>query len=267
MLRGVFCGFLFFCLTFVEVKSQDVLPALLTTYQTKNPKAIEARLSTFISSLREKQSNRSEEEFLRIVFNESHRKFFKTYKPYTQFPEVFEKGRYDCLSATSLLAVILEEFGYNFHLIETNYHIFISVQTETGPVLLESTDRVNGFVTNPEQIQERISTYKQNQLQASNSGSIHYQFDLNLYNVIQPGQLSGLLLFNQAVVAFNNQQYEVCALRLKEAVQIYDSPRTTEFAAILITAIANSSISDETKKDLIRPFAKYIRGNATVALR
>lgn len=267
MLRGVLCGVTLFCLAFAEVKSQDILPALLNTYQTQSPEAIEDRLNSFITNLRKKQQNRSDEEFLRIVFNESHRRFFKTYKPYTQFPEVFEKGKYDCLSATSLLAVVLDAFDYDFHVIETNYHIFISVQTENGTVLLESTDRVNGFVTNPQQIQERISMYKQNQLQASKSGSVHYQFDLNLYRVIQPKQLSGLLLFNQAVVAFNNQQYEVCALRLKEAVQIYDSPRTTEFAAILITAIANSSISDETKKDLIRPFAKYIRGNATIASR
>lgn len=267
MLRAVLCSVILFCLAFAEAKSQDILPALLNTYQTKNPEAIEARLHTFITNLREKQPNRSEEEFLRIIFNESHRRFFKTYKPYTQFAEVFEKGKYDCLSATSLLAVVFDAFDYDFHLIETNYHIFISVQTENGPVLLESTDRVNGFVTNPEQIEERVSTYKQNQLQASNSGSVQYQFDLNLYRIIQPKQLSGLLLFNQAVVAFNNQQYEVCAQRLKEAVLIYDSPRTTEFAAILITAIANSSISDETKKDLIRPFAKYIRGNANVASR
>jgi hypothetical protein len=267
MLRGFLCGVTVFCLAFAEAKSQDILPALLNTYQTKNQEAIEARLNTFVANLREKQPNRSEEEFLRIVFNEAHRRFFKTYKPYTQFPEMFEKGKYDCLTATSLLAVLLDEFEYDFHVIETNYHIFISVQTENGSVLLESTDKVNGFVTNPEQIQERISTYKQNQLQASNSESLHYQFDLNLYRIIQPKQLSGLLLFNQAVVAFNNQQYEVCALRLKEAVQIYDSPRTTEFAAILITAIANSSIGDEAKKDLIRPFAKYIRGNATVASR
>ncbi|HRG07731.1 MAG TPA: hypothetical protein PLJ08_04070 [Cyclobacteriaceae bacterium] len=267
MLRGVLCYVMLLCLAFAEAKSQGILPTLLSTYEAKKPEAIEARVNTFISTLRSRQSNRSEEEFLRMVFNESHRRFFKTYKPYTQFPEIFEKGKYDCLSATSLLAVVLDAFDYDFHLIETNYHIFISVQTENGPVLLESTDRVNGFVTNPEQIRDRISMYKQNQLSASNSGSVQYQFDLNLYRVIQPNQLSGLLLFNQAVVAFNNQQYEVCAQRLKEAVQIYDSPRTTEFAAILITAIANSSISDETKKDLIRPFAKYIRGNATVAAR
>lgn len=266
MLKKILIGALI-CFAFAEVKGKDILPALLTTQTAKDPAAIEARLNRFINDLRKKQINRSEQEFLRIIFDESHRKFFKTYKPYTQFPEVFEKGRYDCLSATSLLAIVLDEFGFDFHLIETNYHIFISVQTSTGVVLLESTDRFNGFVTTAQEIEKRIVSYKENQLQTSNSGRLHYQFDLNLYQVIQANQLSGLLLFNQAVVAFNNQQYETAASRLKEAIRIYDSPRTTEFAAILITAISTSTISEETKKDLIRSFAKYIRSNASVAAR
>jgi hypothetical protein len=252
-----------FCLAFAEVKGTDILPALLTTQASKDPAAIEARLNRFIADLRKKQPNRSEQEFLQLIFNEGHRKFFKAYKPYTQFPEMFEKGQYDCLSAISLLAIILDEFGYKFHLIETNYHIFISVQIRAGTVLLESTDRINGFVTKPEEIEKRVSSYKKNQLQVSNSSNPHYQFDLNLYQIIQPNQLAGLLLFNQAVVAFNNQHYETSALRLKDAVKIYESARTTEFALILITAIStNESLSDETKKDLIRPFAKYIRSNA-----
>jgi hypothetical protein len=45
MLRAVLCGVILFCLAFAEAKSQDILPALLNTYQTKNPEAIEARLT------------------------------------------------------------------------------------------------------------------------------------------------------------------------------------------------------------------------------
>lgn len=266
MLKGAF-GVILLFLAFAEAGAQSILPTLINTQPVNNPERIEGKVNDFIYDLKRKKENRNEQDFLKLVFNEAHKKFFKTYKQYAQFPDVFEKGRYDCLSATSLLAVVLDAFGYEFNLIETNYHIFISVQTTAGPVLMESTDRLNGFVTDPFEIHERISTYKTNQLQADNSNRIHYEFDLNLYHVIKPGQLSGLLLFNQAVVAFNNQQYEACALRLKEAVQIYDSPRTTEFAAILVTAISTSSYSPEMKKDLIRPFIKYIRGSATIASR
>lgn len=259
MLRLVLSSAIIFCLAFAQAKGGDILPSLLTTQNVKNPSAIEARIDRFITDLRKKQPNRSEQDFLQVIFQETHRKFFKTYKPYTQFSEVFKSGRYDCLSATSLLAIVLDEFGYAFHLIETNYHIFISVQTRNGTVLLESTDRLNGFVTEAQQIEQRISSYKENRVQPNSPGRLHYQFNLDLYQVIQANQLSGLLLFNQAVVAFNNQQYETCALHLTEAIRLYDSPRTAEFATILITAISNSAISDEMKKDLIRPFAKYVR--------
>jgi hypothetical protein len=256
------------CIAFAEAGAQSILPALIDSQSVGNADRIEGKVNNFIQDLDRKRANRNDQDFLRLVFHEAHKKFFKTYKQYAQFPEVFEKGRYDCLSATSLLAVVFHAFGYEFDLIETNYHIFISVQTSTGVILIESTDRLNGFVTNPSEIDVRISTYKANQLQADNTNRIQYRFDLNLYNIIKPSQLSGLLLFNQAVVEFNNQQYELCALRLREAVQIYDSPRTSEFAAILITAIStDASLTDETKRELIRPFVKYIRGNATIAAR
>ncbi|MBX2913778.1 MAG: hypothetical protein KF856_00770 [Cyclobacteriaceae bacterium] len=253
------------CIVFTEAKGNPILPQLLHTTAAKNPAVIEARVNRFIAELQGKRNNFTEQEFLELIFNESHRRFFKTYKPYTQFAEIFEKGKYDCLSATSLLAVVLQAFEYNYQIIETNYHIFISVQTETGLVLLESTDRLNGFVTATDKIEARIAAYRQNQVQTSNPTQINYQFDLNLYRVIEPEQLPGLLLFNQAVVAFNSRQYEICAQRLLQAVEIYDSPRTTEFAGILVMAIANSNYSAQLKKELIRPFSKYVRNNAVAS--
>lgn len=268
MLRVAKCVLVVICLAFTGAHAQPILPALLKSSDGLKKEKAEEEINRFTTRLADKKSHRNEEQFLQLIFSETHRRYLKNYKPYSQFSDIFEKkrGNYDCLSATSLLAVMLDTFGYKFHIIETNYHIFISVQTNSGAVLLESTDRLNGFVTDPEQIRQRITAYKQNSLQAGNSDRVYYQFDLNLYQIVQPHQLAGLLFFNQAIDAFNRQDLINSADKLKQSVHIYNSPRTSEFAAILVTAIAHSSIADETKKDLIRPFAKYIR-NTTVAVR
>lgn len=109
--------------------------------------------------------------------------------------------------------MVLEEFGYDFKIIETNYHIFLSVETDKGPVLLESTDRYNGIVTDPIQIEQRISTYRNNELfinpSSSQSDKAHYKYDLNLYHVVVTVSTPGLLYFNQAVTAYNSKNLEV----------------------------------------------------------
>ncbi|MCW5910582.1 MAG: hypothetical protein KIT62_05880 [Cyclobacteriaceae bacterium] len=266
MLRVVIGG-LMIIFAFVQADGQQLLTDLIHTSAPQKTETITRRVDAFVTRLAGKRESHTEKEFLQLIFAEAHRRHFKTYKPYTRFSEVFDKGRYDCLSATSFLAVVLQAFEYDFHIVETNYHIFISVQTSSGPVLLESTDRLNGFVEDVDQIQERITSYRQNKLQAADGNKVYHQFDLNLYQVVKPHQLSGLLLFNQAIVAFNNRDLADSAEKLKRAVQIYDSPRTSEFAAILITAIIHSSIHDEIKKELISPFSKYLHSSNTVAAR
>jgi hypothetical protein len=247
----------------------ELLPDLLASSPTGNSQDITARLTGFVSTLQHKQSKYSEQDFLKLIFRESHKKFFKHYQPYTQFSEIFERGYYDCLSATSFLSYVLNEFGYEYSVIETNYHIFISVETKDGSVLIESTDRFNGLVTDSKQISQRIATYRTNSLSInpSESDKVHYKYNLNLYQLVQPEQLPGLLYFNQAVTAFNNKDLIVCAAKLHKANKIYESPRNAELAVLLVKSVVESDLSEDEKGELVKPFVKYLRSASVIASR
>lgn len=251
-------------------QSIELLPGLLASSPTANEQEITAKLNRFVSTLQHKQSKLSEQDFLKLIFRESHKKFFKSYQPYTQFSEIFEKGTYDCLSATSFFSLVLSDFGYEYKIIETNYHIFISVQTDNGPVLVESTDRFNGFVTDSKQIEQRIANYRANTLSinpSEESDKVHYKYNLNLYQVVKPEQLPGLLYFNQAVIAFNHKKLVECAQKLDKANEIYESPRTAELAMLLVKSVVESNMNEGEKENLIRPFVKYLRSTSVIASR
>lgn len=220
-------------------------------------------MAEFVSGLQKKSKRYSEKNFLKIMFRESHHRYFKSYQLYAQFADIFEKGNYDCLSATSFLSVLLDEFDFDYKIIETNYHIFLYVETNDGPVLLESTDKFNGIVTDAQQIDERISTYKTNELviNPSETDKNYYDFSFNLYQQVLPYQLPGLLYFNQAVVAYNHKNLIECADKLIKASKIYESPRTAEFAVILVKSVVASDLDEQMKKELIRPFVKYLRNS------
>lgn len=244
----------------------DRFQALLQTAPVQQPESAIARMNQFMADLSIKRGKlKSDEKFLRYAFRESHKTFLHHYKAYSQFTEIFDSGNYDCLSATSFLTVILDEFGFEYKIIETNYHIFLVVTADQKQILLESTDKFSGVVTDDRLVNERISSYRENKLVSDASAdSYHYQYDLNLYQQVMPQQLTGLLYFNQAVNAFNLNDLSESSLKLKKAIRIYNSPRIAEFAVILVSKIAISELSEEEKKNLIRPFAAIIKAKAAV---
>lgn len=240
-------------------QAPDRFQALLHSAPSHQPQLATVQMNQFITELRLKRGKlKSDEAFLRYTFREAHKTFFKNYKAYSQFPEIFDSGNYDCLSATSLLSVVLDVFGFEYKIIETNYHIFMVVEGDQKQFLLESTDEINGIVTNEEVIKERLARYQENKMYSSSAGKYYYQYDLDLYQQVMPQQLTGLLYYNQAVTAFNSNDLVVCAQKLKKAIRIYNSPRIAEFAVILVSRIADSSLGEEEKKQLISPFASVI---------
>jgi hypothetical protein len=241
-----------FCLAFAEVKGTDILPSLISASNSKNSALIEKKVNRFVNELKNEKSHHSEVEFLHLLFNETHRKFLKVYKPYSGFSEIFEKGRYDCLTATSLLTVVLESFDFNFQIIETTSHVFIQVETEGGPILLESTDHANGFIQQPQEINQKIAAYKADNL-------AQYKLPVSIYKVIDTSELSGLLLFNQAIVAYNQKDWATSTYKILQASRIYISPRTSEFASNLVTAIVQSRYEEHIKRNLIRPLIPFVR--------
>jgi hypothetical protein len=117
--------------------------------------------------------------------------FYPLSRPIKNFCELHSIG---CIAA--LFSHVLERLNFRYEIIETNYHIFLIVQTSRGEVLLETTDRWGGFVTDKDAIAKRTGDYRSNQL-VSNDSDKKYQYSFKLYQAISPEKLTGLLYFNQ----------------------------------------------------------------------
>ncbi|MFN7494956.1 MAG: hypothetical protein ACK5RG_18700, partial [Cyclobacteriaceae bacterium] len=196
----------------------SILSALLETTPYSSRAAIQQEMDAFLQELQTKKFEaKNDVRFLKMVVNKSHRKFLKHYKSYAQFNRVFESGTYDCLSGTAFFSVVLDQLGYSYKIIETNYHIFLLVSTQQGEVLLETTDRVAGLKTSAKEISQTLAVYKQNRLSASVGEANYYLYQTQLFREVDAFQLSGLLYFNQAVVLYNRQPWELCAAHLATA--------------------------------------------------
>lgn len=207
-----------------------------------------ASFELFLKKLEKKQTTiKKEKDFVRFIFSKTHQEFLKDYHQYASFNDLFGNGAYNCLTGTILYSLILNHFDIPFEVIETNYHIFITVETKQGKVLLEATDPLQGFVDTPTGIEKRIATYKQNTLTASKSKLSYYEFNFDLFNKVSMEELQGLLYYNKAVDSFNHQQLEKAIQFLGKAHEIYSSSRIQEFSMILLHAVQQSDWNEEMK--------------------
>ena len=245
-------------------QSSVLLGNFLATSPVSAPTA-QHQLNEHITRLKSKQSKK-EITFLHQIFWATQKRFLKTYQAYEPFGELFESGKYDCLTATSLYSILLNEFDFEYSIIETNYHIFILVHTLQGDVLFETTDRYDGFVQDRSEIQKRIGTYQENVVASAKPKSNYYLYSFNLYTQISTSQMVGLLHFNQAVKAFNKQEWIPCANQLAITRKTYDSQRVKELALLLIQSVPMNE--ENMRNSILHQFKDYwMNDQQTVAKR
>jgi hypothetical protein len=229
-----------------------------TASHSRSKEEAQSRISNFVQEqLLKKGQKKSEVQFLNSLVKNTHQQFLKTYKPYTQINEPFETGTYDCLTGTALFSLIFTELGIHHKMIETNYHIFLLIESKEGRVLLETTDRLFGLKVKSKEVDQWLEKYQQNTLTASSTNSVYYQYKADLFREISLNQLPGLLYFNQAVVAFNSHDLATCVDQLEKAKRTYDNPRIKELALIVTEAVSASLLSEKEKYSLLIQLASF----------
>ncbi len=242
----------------------------LTSFGKVEGKAIASnkKLEDFIGKVSAKESGLTSRAFLNKVFFKTHAKFLKSFKEYATFTEIFTDGDYNCLTATALYSLILEQLNFEYKVVETNYHIFIIAKTTDGDVLLETTDPLNGFISGQKEIAARIAKYMVNSSGEQLSNKLYYQFNVALYNPIDVMNIPGLLHYNLAVDHYNQEKLIPAIDHLEKAQTYYTSQRLEEFSKIVLLTVVESNLQELEKLQLVRRL-QHIRqnqANTTVAM-
>ncbi|QOI96636.1 MAG: hypothetical protein HRU69_03650 [Flammeovirgaceae bacterium] len=192
---------------------------------------------------------RSESAFVRHIFTSTHRKFLKHFNAQATFGLLFKDGSYNCLTGTILYSLILSDFNIRHQVIETNYHIFILVNTEVGELLLEATDPINGLVIGADEISKRMRAYKATAptLTTAADDYMHYDFSFDLFDTVTIEELAGLLYYNLAIEAYNKQNLAQAVFYLNESISRYSSPRIEEMARLLLITVHESNLNASEK--------------------
>ena len=203
-------------------------------------KAYVQEFNTFVEMLKKKQKRyRTENQFLTFLFYRTHNKFLKHYEQYVTLTDLFEKGKYDCLTGTAFYTLLLDQLGYHYQIIETNYHALLLIDTPEGQYLFESTDFASGFLSDPLDIRERLDYYHNLSADRSEDGN-YYNFKHTQNYVIGLPEMVGLQYYNQAIKFYNQQQPQRANEYLEKALIFYQSPRIREFRKIVRSTLQSN---------------------------
>ena len=238
-------------------QQQQIITDIASTTSYEAGKTFIEKINQFTKSLESKRSN-SDIRFLHKVFYETHHTFLKKYEAYSSLDQLVYNGQYDCLTATTVYSSVLEMLGFDFKIVETNYHIFILVKISNKEILLETTDRLNGFVTDLASINTRISTYKSNAPAVNNQKGRSFEYSFHLLKEVKKADLAGLLYFNQAIKEFNKHNWTACLDLLGKSRTIYDSPRIKE-----ISDLARLMVTQDVSEEIIANKGELKTGKGT----
>ncbi|MEB2782922.1 hypothetical protein U3A58_21255 [Algoriphagus sp. C2-6-M1] len=168
---------------------------------------------------------------LRQIFQKSHQQLFQTYVQHSTFNDMLDEGRYDCVSASAALALLLDRYGFDYKVVETDYHVFIVVNYEDKDIILESTLPIGGMITAPTEVASYLAGYKADdsvQLKSVSQRLGAPKVDLSdnaIFRKVNLTQLAGLQYYNDAIAHFNEQSYLKASTQLNKALILYSSER------------------------------------------
>jgi hypothetical protein len=204
--------------------------------------ALSQKLENFIRKLRRKQHRyKSEERLVRYIFYKVHNRYLKHYRQHTDLYELLDKGYYDCITGTAFYAMIFDALDIDYRIHELPYHVYmtVDVKDKSQDVLLESTDGMAGFVSDPQEIASRKAVYAQ---EAEQEDADFYQYGFEIKEVISLQQLAALNYYNEAVIYYNQQQLDKASTYLEQAQQLYPAPRM-EALQNLIDQVARQQLA------------------------
>lgn len=207
-------------------------PFLLFRAVQANPAESENAWLNLVEELDVKASKRKNDYiFLRQIFEKTHQHLLKKYEQHSTFNNMLKDGKFDCVSGSAALSLLLARHEFVFDIVETDYHVFIVVDLDGEKVVLESTLPIGGMITSTSEVQKYLDSYKPAEFaqlksynQSLGGNEIEYN-DNSIFRKVNLRQLAGLQYYNDAIVHFNSQDFAQAVDQLSKAYLLYPSDR------------------------------------------
>ena len=196
------------------------------TFSSLVSKNYRVEVGEFINQLSNKQHRyQDQRDFLRFIFYKVHSKYLRHYKNFATFEDLYQRKAYDCVTGTALYSWIFDHLGVEYKVMETTFHIYLLIANGDDPIIVESTNPVEGFISDPDKVSSAMETYTKDGSPVKGSNN-YYQIDQPVDNQITVKELLGLYYHNMAVEAYNRKDLSAALILQEKAFMQYPSGST-----------------------------------------
>lgn len=171
----------------------------------------------------------------KLLYEAVHQKILRKYDEDAQFGELFTTGLYNCVTATALYALVLEEFGLPYQVRELPTHVYLIYAPGAENLILESTDPVEGvFELDKEAIVQSLVEQKMisaNERRIKSTEQLYDDYVEDYEIVINIRGLASDLYYNAAIFAMQNEHYQLGMELAKKSVYLFRNDDKVELWA------------------------------------
>ncbi|MDH5597727.1 MAG: hypothetical protein OEY34_01305 [Cyclobacteriaceae bacterium] len=225
---------------------------ILLAISENGSKSLENKITSHINALKSELSKKkfeakSEEKKLKLLFDLTHKTFFLKYKEVSNFNEIFNTKEYNCVSATALYSLILNEYNIPYSIKETPTHVFLIAYPSSKDIILESTAPTNGYF-NPSssEIQKAVNSlielkyYTQEEVESKGIRQVYNEFFYN-EDEIDLKKLAGLQYHNEAIKYYSEDNYEQALNSIYKSRLLYPSEKSEFLSYAFLSKILNKT--------------------------
>lgn len=238
----------------------------ISSYSGENVSAenVKTRIDNFMTASAKKLSGLNNTAKVKFLYKEVHKEFLKVYKLRNSFSDIFEKGEYNCVSASALYAIIFQEAGIPYQIIESPQHVYLIAFPASEKIVIETTSPDNGYFRfNNNYIEKYIKYMYESKLISkdefeTNSASAlfdKYYFSSSGVSLVQ---LAGLQYSNFALYAESEEKNSQSLEFIKKACYLYDCNRHSYMLkSMLLKELNNNNYNDEKQINNFKTLCKF----------
>jgi tetratricopeptide (TPR) repeat protein len=194
---------------------------------------------------------------LKFIFDDVQKTFLKQYDLDADFTDMFLSGNYNCLTATILYALLLDELSIKYTIKFAPGHVYLIVKGNDLQYIFETTDPIGGCIELNKAIQNtvsqgmRVAQYILSENQKKQTGVLleNYFIRLNKYDI---KGLIGYQYMNLAIQKMNKNDL-VSAFYYTEKAKIFTpvDDLSNLSSMLLATSVEKASIESTERAHLM----------------
>jgi hypothetical protein len=176
---------------------------------------------------------------LENCFKDIHKTFLSQYVEGADFNDLVNTGQYNCLSATALYAMALQELEIPFNIRKGNYHIYISAAPQTHNIILESTLPQEGVIYFSKNFRQNyIKELEKNKIISKEDYELTNEEKFEKYSnnddIISPRELAAYQYYNIGIQSLEDLDYSNASKFFEKASYLHDDKI---FSLLLLTSL------------------------------